>query len=146
MSSTTKVLEQSVCVNSNWYQGLPPRSHAVWRLISNNLKHCCANSLRLQGHTVLSVNPQFLQSMQILSMQRKKFQAFWDDTLYPTGKQLPTLQKRALLTKLTFFDCLTLKMDALCYSETLTVFQTGVYIPEHLNFHQHRCVKLKIGK
>ena len=25
-------------------------------------------------------------------------------------------------------------------------FQTGVNIPEHLNFHQHRCEKLKIDK
>jgi hypothetical protein len=80
-------------------------------------------------------------------MQRKKIQAFWDDTLYPTGKELPTFQKSALPTKLIFFDCLTLNIEALCYSKTLlTIFQTGVNIPEHLNFHQHRCEKLKIGK
>jgi hypothetical protein len=85
--------------------------------------------------------------MEILSMLRKKIQAFWDEALYLTGKQLPTFQKSALRTKLIFSDCLTLKMEALCHSETLTVLQpTGGNIPEHLNFHQHRCEKLKIGK
>jgi hypothetical protein len=94
--------------------------------------------VRNEGCTVHNVNPQFLQSMQILSMQRKNIQAFWYHTLYPTAKQLPIFQKSTLPTKRIFFECLTLKMEALCYSETcLTVYQpTGSNIPKHAHFHQ----------